>query len=509
MILSCRLILAGLPLLLMLTWASPASADRAWLENNKSPERLKSGSGQNSGALPLTVRRPYQDGSDISPESYDGNLADRDLSSLFKGLYSSALVGRYLDPEPARRRADELRKQGILAFVLKKNFRESSISNISEIGDFYVVMAGLFAAKQDADNLGQRLRAEGRTKDYRILPVDDPGDISKTDAQNLDLFIKSGELGRQTQDRAAKPLAPDSPARTGQAFKKHMRGSYIGSYRDRLEAREEARRLTAGGWPASVEAEGGWYRVYLAPTEDSRDLKADPEELKAAKASAASQPGFFLVVDTSSLRGSFSGLSPNAGRSDASACAGYSEAGRLVTSLRRVIIYIPETTYTVSLTPVEPQEFKWTEIPSRLKSWWDDEKQRPTKKSVYGPALYNRPELEKAVSGLKASPKEASLALGITEAAIDFKSAPGRKTALIFSEFKSADEPKDIKDAVARLKSFYGSDLRPFFIYGDTDRKGYELASELAAANGGQPWDGCRLLGDNAYFEKFIKTVFK
>lgn len=509
MILPRKLILTGLPLALIMTWAAPSLADRTWLDNNKGQERARSSSGHNSDALPLTVHRPYEDGSDISPKSYEGHLADRDLSSLFKGLYSSALVGRYLDPEPAQRRADELRKQGLLAFVLKKNFRENSISSSSEIGDFYVVMAGLFAAKQDADNLGQRLRAEGRTEDYRILPVDDPGEISRTDAQNLDLFAKSGQLSRQTQERAAKPLAADSPVRTGQAFKKHMRGSYIGSYRDRLEAREEARRLTASGWPASVEAEGGWYRVYLAPSEDSRDLKADPGELKAAKASAASQPGFFLVVDTSSLRGSFSSLGPNAERSDASACAGYSEAGRLSTSLRRVMIYIPETTYTVALTPVEPQDFKWTETPARIKAWWDDEKQRPTKKSIYGPALYNRPELEKAVSRLKASPKEGSLALGITEAAIDFKSAPGRKTVLVFSEFKSADQPGDIKDAVARLNSFYGSDLHPFFIYGDTDRKGYELASELAAANGGQAWDGCRLLGDNAYFEKFIKTVFK
>ena len=92
---------------------------------------------------------------------------------------------------------------------------------------------------------------------------------------------------------------------------------------------------------------------------------------------------------------------------------------------------------------------------------------------------------------------------------MDFKSVPGRKTVLVFSEFKQPDQPEDARDAVERLRSSYGGEFVPIFIYGDTDQKGYELASNLAATSGGRAWDGCRLLGDNAYFEQFIRTIFK
>lgn len=461
-------------------------------------------------ALPLTVPRPNEAGTDIYPESYEGDINDRALDKSFSGLYSSALVGRYLDEAPAVRRAGELRARGIQAFVLKKQVRESRFLKSNPVGDFYMVMAGVFSAKQDADNLGQRLRAEGVVRDYRILPVDDPGEIKSTDLQNTELYAQSGELSRQIKERAAKPLEPDSPVVTGEAFKKHVRGRYVGSFKDPLAAREEARRLSQGGWSASVESQGGWYRVYLAPTEDTRDFKADPARLKSARSSAESQIGLFFVVDLSRLRGSIEPTSPNAGRTDASACAGFSEAGRLVTAVRRAMIYIPESSYTVALSPVEPPaKMDWRDIAAKIQKWWDDEKTRPSRRAIYGPAIFNRPEMEKALSRMQPSERPGSLALGLTEAAIDFDSASGRKILLVFSEFKSKEKEEDIRQALSRLKSAYGG-LDPIFIYGDTDKAGYELAQNLAKENAGdEAWDSCRLLADNAYFERFIKRIFK
>ena|GEM_PF-2291049 len=458
----------------------------------------------------LAVPPPDKEGTDMYPSSYEGDLSRRALAGTFSGLFKSVLVGRYLDREPADRMAEYLRIRGLTAFVLEKKIEERRLLKNDPVGRFYVVMAGLFGRQEDADILGQRLRAEGQVKDYRLLPVDEPGELEATNAQNLDLYAQSAKVSEDSQKRAEKPLAPNSPTATGEAFKKYVYGRYIGSYRDPLRAREEARRMTAGGWSASVEKDGGWYRVYLAPTEDHRDFKADEATLNSAKRSAANQSGLIFLVDMSGLKGGFKPINPNAARSDASACAGFSEAARLGAGLNRSIIYLPETSLTVALVPIWPQKMNWRDIPKRIKAWWDDEKNRPTTKAVYGPAIFNRPEMEKAVTGLTPSPEPASLAIGLTEVSADLAGIPGRKVLLVFSEFQGPDEPEDLRESLSRLKEAHGSALQVVFIYGDTDGPGYELADSLAREYGpSAAWDGCRLLSDNAYFEQYIKTIIR
>lgn len=458
----------------------------------------------------LAVPPPDQEGRDMYPSSYEGNLSQRALAGTFSGLFKSVLVGRYLDREPAENLAEYLRIRGLTAFVLEKKIEERRFLKNEPVGRFYVVMAGLFGRQEDADILGQRLRAQGQAQDYRILPVDEPGEIEATNAQNQDLYAQSAQVSRDSQKRAAKPLDPSSATATGEAFKKHVYGRYISSFRDPLKAREEARRMTAGGWAASVEKEGGWYRVYLAPTEDHRDFKADEATLSSAKRSAASQSGLIFLVDLSSLKGGFQPINPNAARTDASACAGFSEAARLGASLNRSIIYLPETSLTVGLVPIRPQQMNWRDIPKRVKAWWEDEKNRPTTKAAYGPAIFNRPEMERAIAGLNPSAEEASLAIGLTEASADLAVIPGRKVLLVFSEFQGPDEPQDVREALNRLRAAHGSSLQVVFIYGDTDGPGYQLADSLAREYGpSAAWDGCRLLSDNAYFELYIKTIIR
>jgi hypothetical protein len=212
----------------------------------------------------------------------------------------------------------------------------------------------------------------------------------------------------------------------------------------------------------------------------------------------------------SGLKGAFQPINPNAARTDASACAGFSEAGRLGTTLNRTIIYLPETSLTVGLVPIWPQKMNWRDIPKRIQAWWDDEKSRPMTKAVYGPAIFNRPEMERAIAGLTPSPEEASLAIGLTETSADLTGIPGRKVLLVFSEFQGPDDPKDVREALNRLRQAHGSTLQVLFIYGDTNGPGYELADSLAREYGpSAAWDGCRLLSDNAYFEQYIKTVIR
>ena len=465
---------------------------------------------EDQGPVELKISKPQDQGSDIDPKSYDGSLADRSLIGTFKGLYDSALIGRYLDPEPARQSAKYYRSKGLTAFVLEKKVSESGFFSSKPVGIFYVVMVGLFGDPKEADALGQRLRAQGEIKDYRILPVDDPGELETTNAQNLDLYNKSAKTSDQAREKASRPLSPTSPVETGQAFKQHVYGRYIGSYRDPNEARSEAARMTAGGWPASVERDGAWYRVYLAPTEDHRDFKADEKTLASARRSASVQTGVVILADLSSLRGRADVVGPNAGRTDASGCAGFSEAGRLGALLSRTINYFPESSYTVALTAIRPKETSWRDTPKKIKAWWEDEKTRTPTKALYGPAIFNRPEMERAILNMNPSQDQASLAMGMTEAANELFGIPGRKVLMVFSEFMTPDSPGDVEDALGRLKSEFGSSLEVMFIYGDANGSGYNLANILARQAGAkEAWDGCLLLNDNAYFEKYIKNIFR
>ncbi len=466
--------------------------------------------GQRPGPVPLTVPGPISDGSNIDPKSYWGSASNRSWAKLFSGGFSSAMVGSYLDPEPAKRQAEELRARGISSFVLTKMFEESQVLGKDPVGIFYVTMAGLFGRTSDADILGQRLRAQGVVDDFRTLPVEDPGEIQTVGAQNRTLYTHGEEVSQESRARAARPLSPNSPAETGEAFKKHVQGRFVGSYRDPQEAKEAARRLSVSGWSASIERDGQWNRVYLAPTEDHRTFKADEEVLSAAQASAAGQPGFFVVADISNIKGNFQNESPVKSKEDASACAGLSEAGRLAAVFNRTLIYVPDTSFTAALIPVRPQSMKWADIKKRAGERRNDRSTAPPLNAVYGPAIYRRPDMEAAFAKLVPTPKPASLAQKLKESVKEFSSVPGPKIIVIFSEFMGPDKPAELVEAMRELRTEFGSSLRPAFVYGDTGEAGYRLAQRLAEdSGGGEAWDGCRLLADNAYFERYIKSLFR
>jgi hypothetical protein len=466
----------------------------------------------------LEVPLPAEDGSEANHPSGSGGqvsgIYDRSLRRYFRnGAFSSVLAGRYLDEAPARRAAERFRARGLASFVLKKQVAERRVFGSEPVGDFYVVMVGLFGRNGDADILGQRLKAENQLPAYRVLPVDDPGEQTATEAQNAGLYARLSKVGRAAEQQASRPLSPDSPAVSGQAFKKRVYGRFVGSYRDLREAQQQAERLTAGGWPASVEREGSgaaaWFRVYLAPSEDKMDWKANPGALAEARSSAASQPGLFMLVDMSQVRGDVNRPQPAEDRVDASACAGFSEAGRLGGGLRRTLIYIPDTSYTAALIPMGVQTAKGLRnIPGRIKNWWD-EKPGPARPALYGPAIFNRPEMEKAIGKLKSEEGQVSLALGLTEVAAQLYTVPGRKMVLVFSEFLGDDRPEDVQAALSRLQKEFGSSLEIVFIYGDTNADGLALANSLARQTNARAWDGCMLLNNNAYFERYIKTIFR
>jgi hypothetical protein len=145
------------------------------------------------------------------------------------------------------------------------------------------------------------------------------------------------------------------------------------------------------------------------------------------------------------------------------------------------------------------------EVPERVSDWWKGQERRPRKLAAYGPAFFNRQEMERAILQLQADSRPGSLVPALKSAAAPLASQPGRKVLLIFSDFMGLAKPDDVQAALTSLRAL-GASLDVFLIYGDPNGAGYRLAQKLA---NGEAWDGCRLLHDNTYFENYIKAVFK
>ncbi|MDR2725679.1 MAG: hypothetical protein LBC90_06395 [Candidatus Adiutrix sp.] len=425
--------------------------------------------------------------------------------------FHAVLAGRFLDEEPARRLSARFQARGLTAYVVKRNLVESTLFIDRQVGEFYLTLAGLFGLEPEAERLGSRLVAEGLIADYQVVSLEDPGEVEGTSAQTRRVDREGEEAARTARTRAAAPLKPNSPAVTGEAYKRNIYGRYVASFKDPLEAREHARALTAGGWPASVRAEGQgggrWYRVYLAPSSDQRDLKADEWVIREALASASSQMAMVFLADLTSTSGRAGHPGPAPDRLDASACAGFSQAGRLGACLSRTIIYVPEISLMTTLIPAVVDDMKsFQEIPGRLSDWWTGRERRPRELAAYGPTFFNRQEMERAIVGLQGDGRPGSLVPAIKAAAAPLRSQPGRKVLLVFSDFIGTAKPEEVQAAMTSLRSGLGSSLDVYFIYGDPDGPGYRLAQTLSE---GEAWDGCRLLHDNAYFEKYIRSIFK
>lgn len=470
----------------------------------------------------MEVKAPGPDGAEVTEPGRVGQILggayDATLGRLFpEGRFQAAMVGRYLDLEPAQRTAALLRQQGLTAFTLKRRLEEKRLvsSNI-DLGEFYFTLAGLFKDKTEAEVLGRRLAALGLVRHWRAVPVDDPGEIGATEAQNKKQDQKSARLSQKVKAQAARPLGPKSSAASGEAFRQNVYGRYVGSYRDPWQAQAEAESLSRSGWQASVESAGGWHRVFLAPTEDHRDWKSNEAVLSSARRSAASQPGFVILADMSSMAGRRGSPAPDAERGDASACAGFSKLGRVGAAITRTILYIPDTSWLAGLMSItaRPEASRVSSAKTKLKNWWDGEAPAPPaeKADDYPLTIFHRPEMEAAIDRLQPDPGKASLAAGLRETARLLGGVPGRKILVVFSDFRGGDTAFDLSDALRELRSQYGTSLNVVFVYGDADADGLALAQGVAREAGGpsgRAWDCCLLLNNNAYFERYVKSVFR
>jgi hypothetical protein len=452
---------------------------------------------------------------EVKPDQASGGVAP--VGSSLTADFRSVWVGGFLDPGPAERAAEVFRKRGLVAFTVQKSLVEKGWLASKPIGDYHLVLVGLFGEWRDAEDLGGLLKAQGLAANWQVVPTDRPAEISAVEAQTAGEVATSERVTEAARERSSRPLAPDAPAATGSGFRNLVRGRFVGSYRDPLEARKEAERLTAAGWPAAVESgadAGGaaWHRVWLSEPGDRREFRSQPAALSTDRASAASQEGLVLMVDVSGLKGVWGSKAPVPERTDASACAGYSRAGRTLTNLERLIGYVPETSLMVVVKPIArraPDDLA-DRVVRPVRAWWTgDQSELTDSKSVYGPTVFNRPAVMARVRGLTAQPDPAPMGPAIDDL-VELEAIPGRKTLVLYSDFGLPDGQNDALAAMGRLRARYGADLNVLVVYGDTTDAGWRMAEALAkAAGAGQAWNGCQLLADYGYFERFVKTVFR
>jgi hypothetical protein len=453
----------------------------------------------------------------VKGDDVKGGVSDTGRSK--RASYFTVWAGSYLDQSPADRSAGALRKYGLTAFTVKKTLVENKFPFDKPVGDFHLVLAGLFGAKEDASVLGSRLEAQGLIANWRVIPSDNPGELEVSRIQNAPLETRSEAVSQNVRERTGKPLPANSPATSGEGFRSQVKGRYVGSYKDETEARNAAKKLSAGGWPASVEEakEGGgvWYRVYMVQDQNPgnpRDMSVSPANLALAKESASRQKGVVLVLDSSGLKGVWGAVKPNAARTDASSCAGYSQAGRLLTSMERLVGYIPDAGQLMivkALSYSEPSGL-FNKYSQSVRSWWSGDKSAYAESDlVYGPSVYNRPEVLRTIRSLKVDVRAAPMGPGLS-GFTELESIPGKKIVVLFSDFRISDKPEAAEAALGQLKARYGDDLDFLVVYGDADGQGFSLANRLSkVGNGGEAWNGCLLISDNAYFERFVKRVFR
>lgn len=415
----------------------------------------------------------------------------------------SVQVGRYAGRDEAWKAAESLRAHGLETFSRPRApgpwFKAAAPEQLNE----YEVSVGLLGLKASAVDLAGRLKAQGLISGGEARPklVTAASVAPFLAPQNSRLYGRAQAVLDQAAQDAAQPTS--SEVATGQAFKKVVYGQYIGSYRDRSRAEDEARSLTRAGWPASVETSrlggGLWFRVYLAPSTDQHELRADPGRLRKAGNMRAQARGLLIIADVSGLPDSSRALRPREDRRDASPCAGYSQFGLYHTVLTRLSIHIPIGAYQVVLREVasEPTSLSSRVIQAARKmSWASAESSR----RLYGPAVYDHQAFMAALGRLEPRPEPAALVSAVNWFADDLAGVAGPKTVLILSNFH-LNSLEDLAGAAARLEG-----ARVITVYGDPGAEGYRWAVQLPRG-GGAAWEACRLMTDSAYYEHFVKSL--
>ncbi|MEW6265295.1 MAG: OmpA family protein [Thermodesulfobacteriota bacterium] len=262
---------------------------------------------------------------------------------------------------------------------------------------------------------------------------------------------------------------------------------YVGRFASKKEAGNLAKKLKADGLITdyavrAVEAAAGppvapGQAVTEAPAAEALQpgTKVETEVVNAPA-------GWEIIVD---LSGSIS---------DDYRCGGHSKHEAIFSILKKMNTMIPEHPYQSALRRFGYRRALTREHYTNLV--------QPLKP-------YQRTEFNLAIDDLAPSDAISPLGWAIAASEAEMDQVQGRKALIIMSDFK---ENADFGDPLGRteaLRKKFGPDLCVYSISVALEANETTLAQNVAEAGGcGKYYDGCRLLGDQAYFEAMIREIF-
>ncbi|MDR0548941.1 MAG: OmpA family protein [Deltaproteobacteria bacterium] len=126
----------------------------------------------------------------------------------------------------------------------------------------------------------------------------------------------------------------------------------------------------------------------------------------------------------------------------------------------------------------------------------------------YGPTEYNRGALETAIGRLYAADSISPFgsALAASEAELSVMDNP--RAILMVSDFEETADPGEPANKAASIRRKYGQDTKIYAFYVSNQKDAAKLAQDVAKAGGGQAYDICNILDNEAQFEKMASEIF-
>ncbi|MEW5721583.1 MAG: OmpA family protein [Thermodesulfobacteriota bacterium] len=396
------------------------------------------------------------------------------------GLYSLH-VSSHREAAAAQAEVDRLKSQGLEAFV--------RYETVPGKGKWHRVYVGSYTGPDQAVAAAGKLKAEGVITYCQVVP------------------LNSSSSEPRPAPTEAPERAPDGTAYS--PFKRLVYGRYVASFRYRHLAEAEAEGLTKSGWPASVQEEVvqgvPWYRVYLLPQGRRYSGRPASEGLK----------GFDIIADMSdTYAAAYASDRPGESRPfgpRGSRCLNYTRQQTKMVLLRKFNAAVPEAPWLAALRKLGYKRLDSFEAHVKwLKSLADHGGEDPKTYTyrLWGVMTYHRTEFGDAIGRLEPSDRNAPKAPALRLSRQELDVIPGRKALIILSDFNRKFQDNPVAEA-RELKKKYGPDLCFYAIYVEADQEGVALAREVAQAGEcGNYYDGCRLLTDEAYFERMIREIF-
>lgn len=416
--------------------------------------------------------------------------ADKEASRLFdlgvpafsraeqvaeRGLWNRVYLGPFETEADAKAAASTLQKQGaIKEFVIKKQASAAAVESAAQqAASGTVAAASLLPA---AANPAPGILPSSPTQ-LPLAQTPTYGEpVSPQQAQELGLSTKSDRI--PTYGEAA--LA-DQEAKNNSGL---PAGLKVGDDMPGLAIGQEA--------PAAAPSPGAKASVCtpLAPAAGEGDLVepflvAQSAYTSAYDSSIFSRPGkvagFTALVDLSS---SMRRLIP---------CQQRVKEEAVSALLRKINNRIPTHPYNATLR-VFGYKQAWTKNDFTT--------------TYYGPESYNREAYREALSRLSAADSVSPFAEALNAADEELQIMGSPKAVLMFSDFEVSGGSGNPVQKAYNAQRRYGSDIKIYTFYASRQSSAAKLAQDIAEAGGGQAYDICQMLDDEAAFEDMMMEVF-